>query len=211
MDNRKKSGYLFFIVTLSCLSLFLAGCKPSREEQAITWVKRMPQSPEDAQKWGVTAFSTIEEWVDDGRRIEGIEKTLIGILKNPTDEILDPKERLDNRHIIFAIGFIGSSNSIPVLIRIMEDKNEYITDRIFAATALGGIGDPLAVEPLCRIVSCGEESDSLRANAIAGLGMIGDPNAVPVIENALRNQQFSETYKRVVLNILKDLKQKESK
>ncbi|MHC4546435.1 MAG: HEAT repeat domain-containing protein [Planctomycetota bacterium] len=210
MDNLKKSGYVFFIVVFGGLSLFLAGCKSSREEQAITWVKRMPQSPEDAQKWGVTAFSTIEEWVDAGRRIEGIEKTLIGILNNPTDEMLDENERLDNRHIIFAIGFVGSSNSIPVLIRIIEDKNEFIPYRIFAATALGGIGDPLAVEPLCRIVSCNEESDSLRANAIAGLGKIGDPNAIPVIENTLKNQQFSETYKRVVLNILKDLKQKES-
>jgi hypothetical protein len=204
------SRHFLLVLIFGSFCCCLTGCKPSKEEQVITWIKRMPQSPKDAQEWGVTAFDTIEEWVDAGRKIEGIEETLIEILNNPTDEILKPNERLDKWHVLFAIGYVGSSKSIPVLVRIMEDTNEYPWERIYAATALGGIGDPLAVEPLCRIVSCGEESESLRTNAIGGLGMIGDPNAIPVIENALKNQQFSDTHKRAVIKTLEDLKQKES-
>jgi hypothetical protein len=204
------SRHFLLVLIFGSFCCCLTGCKPSKEEQVITWIKRMPQSHMTAKEWGVIPYSTIEEWVDAGHRIEGIEKTLIEILNNPTDEMLDLNERLDKWHVLFAIGYVGSSKSIPVLVRIMEDKNEYTWERIYAATALGGIGNPLAVEPLCRIVSCGEESDSLRTNAIGGLGMIGDPNAIPVIENALHNQQFSDVYKRTVLKILKDLKQKET-
>lgn len=200
------SSRFISVLLLSILCCCLIGCKPSNEEQVITWLKRMPQSPTDAQKWEVVAYSTSQEWLDAGRRIEGIEKILIGLLDHPPNEFSDPTEMLDKADVVYALGFVGSSNSVPVLIEVLEDKKEFIWARVHAATALGSIGDPLAEEPLCRIVSCGEESDTLRINAIGGLWMIGDSNAVPVIENALKNQKFSDSYKKSALKMLEELK-----
>lgn len=200
------SSRFMTILLLSTSCCCLAGCKDSKEEEVIQWLKKMPQSHADAEKWGVVAYPSEEEWADAGHKIEGIEDILIALLENPTDEMLDPNERLDTLHVAYALGYVGSSKSVPILSKVLEDKSKFMWVRVNAATALGGIGDPRAIEPLCRIVSCGEEYDTLRISAIAGLWMIGDPNAVPVIENALKNQQFSASYRKAALKMLEELK-----
>ena len=203
------SNRFLLALILSSFCCCLVGCKASKEEQVIQWVKKMPQDPVDAQRWGVVAYSSAEEWAEAGRKIEGIEDILIGLIENPTDEMLDVNERFTTWHVIYALGDVASSKSVPVLIKVLENKDKFIWERKHAATALGSIGDPVAVEPLCRIVSSGEESEQLKISAVVGLWMIGDPKAIPVIENALAHPESFKRYREFALKKLEELREKE--
>ena len=197
------------VLILSSFCCCLVGCKASKEEQVIQWVKKAPQSRTDAQEWGVIAYSSTEEWANAGREIEGIEDVLIGLIENPTDEMLDLSERLDTWHVAYALGHVGSFKSVPVLIKVLDNKDEFIWARKHDATSLGRIGDHRAMSHLCRIVSSGEESDQLKISAVIGLWRIGDPKAIPVIENALAHPESVKRYREAALRMLKELREKE--
>jgi HEAT repeat protein len=145
-------------------------------------------------------YDSYEEWIDAGRKIEGIEQILIGFAKNNTTKV--------STGIIFqALGFLGSEDSVPVLINALENEGLDRTKRVYAANALGRIGNPLAVEPLCKIVSTTEDA-FLRNNAILALGMIGDTKAISVLEAVLRKPQLDQFDRIEIQKILDELLKK---
>jgi hypothetical protein len=202
----------YYLATLAaiCFSCLVSGCSESPEEakekEVIRWLKRWPPSEpliEDTPPdWG-PPYPSVEEWVDAGRKIEEIEKTLIGLCRNNTTNI-------DTRLIIGALSVIGTADSVPVLIRIMEDEDQPYWTRIGAATALGSVGGPVAVQALCRILSApvSGAGPAFHLNVVAALGRIGDPNAIPFIEKALEEGQFKSGGIKKALMVLEELKQK---
>jgi len=195
-----RSSYLTVLVLASfCCCVVDCSCrkKESKEEQVVQWLLRCPPVT-DPCFWPPEAYtySTHEEWANAGRKIEGIEETLIGFYENNTTG-------RPMWIIIHALGRVGSDNSIPVLIQALEDESQPLNARNIAANLLGGIGNQAAVDPLCNIVHFTEHK-SLKYNAISALGMIGDPNAIPVIEEVLRSLQFEQSVLEEILEELKD-------
>jgi len=196
------------VVIGSCL--LSEGCKSSREQKVIRWVQSMPQSPEDAQKHGVPYYSSYKQWAAAGRNIGGLEETLIRLIKR------DHFRKVERWKIANALGEVGSAKSVPVLIRLLEDKSEAgkMHDmREFAIYALGQIGDARAVEPLCRIVSAADEVKRVRAAAIRALRDIGDPRAIPVVErvvdaNIFTGLYYSSIYQELAEGCLEELRSK---
>ncbi len=186
----------------------LGGCSESPEEakkkEVIQWLKRWPPPPSVEPLSDLDPYDSEEDWINAGRKIEGIEKVLIELCEKNTTE-LDPYD------IICSLAYFATAHSVPGLIRIVEDEDRHSSVRWIAATTLGRIGDPAAVQPLCRMVSSIEDDvhdDTLIINAIAGLSMLGDPNTIPVIEKALRNPHFDPDYKDDALELLEELRQK---
>jgi HEAT repeat protein len=149
-------------------------------------------------------YSSEEEWINAGRKIQGIEEILAELCDRNTTE-------LDTYHIICSLSYFATADSVPVLIRIMQNEDRHSSVRNMAAGILGKIGDPSAVEALCRVASSVQEDGKgsrLAVNAIISLSMIGDPNAIPIIENTLRNPNLDPGHKKTALRLLDELRKK---
>ena len=187
-----------------CLGSCSESPEKAKKREVIRWLKRWPPPPSVEPLSDLVPYGSEEEWLEAGGKIEGIEKVLIELSEKNTTE-------LDPYHIICSLADFATTYSVPVLIKIVEDKDRHPSVRRIAATTLGRIGDQAAVQPLCRVVSSmevGAEGSLLALNAIAGLSMIGDPNAIAVIEEALRNPHFDPDHKKTALRLLDELKQK---
>ncbi|MHC4192850.1 MAG: HEAT repeat domain-containing protein [Planctomycetota bacterium] len=200
-------------LTISVLSSFcccLGGCSESpekaKEREVIQWIKRWPPPSAGVEPLSdLVPYSSEEEWINAGRKIQGIEKILVELCdRNPTE--IDPYD------IICSLSYFATAGSLPVLIRIVEDEDRHSSVRRKAATILGQIGDPAAVQPLCGVVSSfeggPEDSSILVLNAILGLNRIGDANAIPVIENVLRHPHFDPGCKETASRLLDELRKK---
>jgi len=151
----------------------------------------------------------VNEWVELGRRIGGLEEILLRMLESPSNrrwEWLRLYEEPESWDVAHALAWVGSSRSVPTLIAVLEDRNRYSPTRKFCANALGNIGDHRAFGPLCRIVKSREEETSLRMNSALGLATVGDPNAIPVIEELIQDDKLTESGRRNGRQFLEDLK-----
>lgn len=200
-------SYCLATLVAICLSCSVSGCSENPEEakrkEVIQWVRKCPPAfgVERPSDWP-TPYSSEEEWVNAGRKIEGIENTLSTLCEDNTTDI-------ETTEIIGALSIFATADSVPLLISLAEDKNQSYSVRLDAVCALGRIAHPAATEPLCRIVSSSERGgDGLMLNAIAALGQIGDPNAIPAIENALKREEHNWVWEKKALTVLEELKQK---
>ena len=83
-----------------------------------------------------------------------------------------------------ALGNIAVPIAVPALIDTLDDKEDFV--RGAAAGALGEIGAPAeAAVPLMINMIRGNDNDSIRYNIILGLGKIGSPSVIPVLIEAL--------------------------
>ena len=83
-----------------------------------------------------------------------------------------------------ALGNIAAPIAVPALIDTLDDKEDFV--RGAAAWALGEIGAPAeAAVPLMINMIRGNDNDSIRYNIISGLGKIGSPSVIPVLIEAL--------------------------
>jgi hypothetical protein len=196
------------VLTSSCC--FFGGCSKNPEEEkkkeVVRWLKRWPPPSAGVEPLSdLVPYGSEGEWIYAGRSIEGIEKILVELCDRNTTEI-------HTYHIICSLSYFATANSVPVLIRIVEDEDRHTSVRKMAAGILAEIGDPAAVQPLCRVVSSfegsPEDSSILVLNAILALSRIGEANAIPVIEDALRHPHFDPGCKETASRLLDELRKK---
>ena len=83
-----------------------------------------------------------------------------------------------------ALGNIAAPIAVPALIDTLDDKEDFV--RGAAAWALGEIGAPAeAAVPLMINMIRGNDNDSIGSSIISGLGKIGGPSVIPVLIEAL--------------------------
>lgn len=159
--------------------------KAWREEWVIAWLRtKIPLAWAEHYRrgYGLSPYGerSRDEWVEEGRSIEGAEAVLIELLqeKNP---------RVDSADVVDALVSLGTSESVPVLSEALESKDWWTS--VGAAQALGNIGDKRAVEPLCRAALARDRDVNLRANAAVSLGKIGDPKALPTLVSVLKDDE----------------------
>jgi hypothetical protein len=191
------------LFVLSCFGCSIIGCsaRQDKEEEVAYWLKSWPTTSRGLKPHYHTSwYPSWDEWIEAGRKIEGIEPVLIRFLENntigvPSDVICD------------ALGFVGSEDSLPVLKSVIADhRNRDATTRKAAARALAEIGGPGAVEIL-YLTASGEQDPTVKYTAIAALAHIGDPKAIAVIEDELKSLR---TEQKALELMLEELKSKES-
>ena len=83
-----------------------------------------------------------------------------------------------------ALGNIAAPIAVPALIDTLDDKEDFV--RGAAVWALGEIGAPAeAAVPLLINMIRGNDNDSIGFSIISGLGKIGSPSVIPVLIEAL--------------------------
>ncbi|MHC4714154.1 MAG: HEAT repeat domain-containing protein, partial [Planctomycetota bacterium] len=127
---------------------------------------------------GPGADIDIDRWLAEGKSIPNVAPILCRML-----EERDPQADLPL--IAFALGHVGSRESVPALIDALGDSD--LRTRMAAATSLGRLGDEAAVGPLGRLVAS-DPDDNVRANAVVALGEIDGPEARKYLERALDDE-----------------------
>ncbi len=107
------------VLISSCLVFH--GCKAGKDQKVIKWVHSMPQSGEDAQKRGLPYYSSDEQWAAAGRKDRGeLRKILLRLIKK------NISKSCSGGRLPMRWGDVGSAESVPVLIRLANDKTEPI-------------------------------------------------------------------------------------
>ncbi|NBB91000.1 MAG: hypothetical protein GVY23_07310 [Spirochaetes bacterium] len=109
---------------------------------------------------------------------EGDVEPLVGALKEAADDEL-------RGQLILALGDVGATAAIDVLMNIAENDDEARLIRGYAADSLGRIGDPQALGVLKQMVSA--EDAVVRAYAVSALSRFEDPQTEPTLMAALRD------------------------
>ena len=114
----------------------------------------------------------------------GITRFLMDVLGKEGEE---PGPNLKNQ-IILALGEIGDTEAVDLLIGIGEDREEQRVTRMYAFASLGKIGDTRAVAPLTAALS---DSDALlRTYAAAALGKLRAPGVSAALLQVLRDSSW---------------------
>jgi len=88
-----------------------------------------------------------------------------------------------NAKIAEALGSFGDRKAVPVLLRLLDARNDYA--RLAAVDALGHLGDPSSVPALVRLVEADATAPLLTKKAILALGDMQATSAVPALVQAL--------------------------
>ena len=154
------------------------GCARRADDARVrTWLEKLPY---DAFRFGRPDMvcMTKSQWLEEGRKISGIEFALRELLRRN-----DPNVELPQ--VAFALGFLGDDDSIAALTGSLSHQNYKV--RLQAAVALGELGANNAVDNLCH-VALADDSENVRANAVVALGKIGGPKAISCLETALNDK-----------------------
>lgn len=180
---------------------WLEELKGYKEKYVAEWLLRWSADSTTPHPRGLPPFRSQKKWINAGQQIEGIEENLLSLYQ---------KNTVSNIVIFRALYYFGSSQSMPVLIAAMEDKERKTSERMQAIHALGQIGGPETIDALCGLIATVERKHNylLKHGAIDALASIGDPNVIPLIEKELETTP-DRFYRESLRNSLKKLKQKQ--
>jgi len=122
-------------------------------------------------KWGGWRWSRRapaaqgKDWIVQGRAISGAAAKLETLLANRDSRVELPQ-------VAFALGYLGRSESLPVLMAALDSPDFYV--RMEAAASLGRLDDERAIGPLCHVLANDQDSN-VRGNAALSLGRIKAP------------------------------------
>lgn len=115
MNNRSLVILLFVSFSWS-----FTGCSELKDKkteyEVVEWLARWPPDNPQMHPIEPVPYSSRAEWARAGRKIKGIENTLISFYENKTNPT--------STFILFrALGCVGYENSVPILIHAMQDED----------------------------------------------------------------------------------------
>jgi HEAT repeat protein len=167
---------LIFLVVV-VITVVSGGAKTGRadEEEVRRWLARASS----AHMWYIYAPSEeFNVWLPRGKRLCGVEPALRTLLATRDQTV-------DLPLVAYALGFLGNSNSVPVLIGTINSEDWAL--RILSVVALGELRDVRAVKPLGSLLGV-ERDVNVRANIVVALRKIGGATAVSFLETAARDE-----------------------
>jgi len=188
---------MYASIVIAALACSLAGCSGNSntgDARAKEWLEMMPYSSRFGEHIELPML-TQGEWIEEGQKIEEIEAALINLMRKNDSSVELPQ-------VAFALGLVGSSECVPVLIDALSHNDFRV--RKEAAASLGLLGDERSVSSLCR-AAAGDEDENVRANAVNALGNIRTPEAIKCVEMALRDEStfVVEIANRVIAEVNK--------
>jgi HEAT repeat protein len=127
--------------------------------------------------------------IKDRSAVDAIKKALI--------EDKDPELRVDTA---VAVGLIGDSESIKMLVDILKDPRSSLYVQGSVTLAVGRIGDKSAIEPLVNMMKSTDVQDLNRALAGVALGLLGDRQTIPVISRIAKDVNY-----RAMINAMEEV------
>ncbi len=165
---------------------------PPPGQEVERWLKEQPRGalrvqhllPEVAQAMEKEWEEEWHDWREYGRKIPEVGTRLRKILQAEDD----PERRAS---LVHALGVVGDTESVPLLMGILESPSEDVSVRASAAIFLpalvcadaqkaGQLG-----ELLLRVLESESEDWTLRSAAANGLAILGDPAAVEPLGKVL--------------------------
>lgn len=139
----------------------------ARNSYAANWSRHVKRPVED---W--------ESWIEDGKKIPGVEAVLRAFLKDHDASVELPQ-------VVRCLGEIGTHDSIPALIACLDDGSMHV--RLQAALALGKLQDERALKSLgSRLVV--EVDHNVRANIVVALAKYSGPEAGRYLSVATKDE-----------------------
>ena len=108
-----------------------------------------------------------EKWIDEGRKIRGVEPVLRSLLSQRDADVELPL-------VAQSLGDLGDENSVPALIDALDSGDLHL--QIQSAVALGRLRDRRAVPILGKRLRV-ESDENVRVNLVVAIGTIGGPDA----------------------------------
>lgn len=176
--------------------------KNSSEDKVYLWMQGQPTHRSHNDLTIPSPYS-FEQWIQQGREMEGTEQILLSFYENYTGQI-------QLASILDALQYIATFKSVIPLLNIVKDDMMDDMDRSAAVLVLGKIGTPDAVEPLISLVEKANLSDldpnqqefTLIFNSIGVLADIGDPRAIPAMQHFLNKANLSVSKKEYVNKLM---------
>ena len=180
---------LMIVVVTGCSATDRQEAKESKEQMdqiVRNWLQQLPHSA----MWGIMKWESdedrrrarafnLEQWVEAGKKIPKIEIVLQKMLKEnaANDSDVDPSP------IAFALGSVGSKESVPILIECLNSHDASL--QMMATEALGNLHDPRAVDPLgSRLILIVEHEESDLMYIMNALAEIGNESAMEYLKKA---------------------------
>ena len=144
------------------------------------WLGKFPDFAEYDTRGFIRELSVpldqfIENWLNEGRKIDGLSDALVNILQAPT-----PPARA-----IFAAGKLRIKECAPCLVQHLNDERAWY--RIYSATSLGDLEDPIAV-PKLGSLAINDPDKNVRANCVGSLIKIGTTESLAFLERAVNDK-----------------------
>jgi hypothetical protein len=183
------------LITVSCFigialggMLVGAGCRQTEDPQelaAIAWAKKNGLRIDEWQA-GELPDEHFDEraWIEEGRAIQDVERLLRRLLEKRD-------QRIDPILLVGAMGYVGTEESVPLLIEQLNDKWDVM--RAEATWALGRIGGTEAIRALAGQLKYATTSTERRcaARAFVELGL---PVGIEVMEGALAEIEEEQVF-----------------
>ncbi|WP_321428534.1 HEAT repeat domain-containing protein [uncultured Methanolobus sp.] len=124
---------------------------------------------------------------DDNSEVRSVAAKYLSSMSdaNSTEYLINAQVNETNKYtrsdISRALAHTNDIRAVPVLIQLMQDKNEYINVRISSAEGLGTMTNKDATEPLMQALENKEDSPDIRNVAAVSLGQIGDSAAIKLL------------------------------
>jgi HEAT repeat protein len=150
---------------------FLFGMLADRDLEPSNYLRKM-RTASPHQRWQAAyELSRFLAAGNAGKNREEFESEMLAFLQTAPDD-----DKLLHRYLILGLGQIGSEKSVPLLMKLVDVKNDPET-RIYSIWALGRIGSPQAL----KLIEGETHSDDagIRKTAAFSLGFVGGKSAVP--------------------------------
>lgn len=145
-------------------------------ERIIAWLKKAPLSDNMTEE--VPFGFSYDQWFEEGRAISGSVATLVVLLER--ENFSKPSENAFR--IVYALGWIGDSSAIDVLLSALRSADARV--RTEAVAALGQLHADQAFAPLRALLEDETEDTNVRANACISLGRLAQPGSEALLQKA---------------------------
>jgi len=181
------------LVVVACVALFMFfGWLVAEEKSSLDHLHDI-KTGSATRRWQA-AFELAKqlnnlEQRSDADDLEGLVPGMIDVFETADRD--DPRVR---RYMALALGHVGDTRAVPVLLRALSDDDP--ETRIYSIWALGSLGDKRALVPLLELAQ--DDDPGIRKMVVYGLGALRAEEARDTLRNLQRVWQRPVTVETVV-------------
>ena len=181
------------LVVVACVALFMFfGWLVAEEKSSLDHLHDI-KTGSATRRWQA-AFELAKqlnnlEQRSDADDLEGLVPGMIDVFETADRD--DPRVR---RYMALALGHVGDTRAVPVLLRALSDDDP--ETRIYSIWALGSLGDKRALVPLLELAQ--DDDPGIRKMVVYGLGALRAEEARDTLRAALEDYQMDVAWNAAI-------------